>query len=126
MVEDPVNLITSADTMMSMTTPIGIKPEKFAVTVDEHMLVKYTRYKYYDMPEDKSLPDNWEELSTDDKYNWINENCHFRTMEDYAEEYDSECQHDEATEVEMNWSSDKIVWSKEHPQGKAESDESTN
>ena len=77
-------------------------PKKFAVTVDEHMLVKYTRYKYYDMPEGMELPDNWDDLDTDARYGWINNNCHFRS--DYAEEdTDSECIHDEGTLIETDW-----------------------
>jgi hypothetical protein len=75
-------------------------PTRFAVTVDEHMLVKYTRYKYYDMPQGMELPFEWNEWDADARYEWINENCHFRTMEDHAEEYDSECVHDYGTEVE--------------------------
>ena len=70
------------------------------MTVDEHMLIKYTRYKYYDMPEGMELPSDWSDLNTDARYDWINNNCHFRTMEDHAEEYDSECVYDEGTEVE--------------------------
>lgn len=76
-------------------------PKKFAVTVDEHMLVKYTRYKYYDMPEGMELPDNWDDLDTDARYGWINNNCHFRN--DHAEEDDSECIHDEGTLIETDW-----------------------
>ncbi len=76
-------------------------PKKFAVTVDEHMLVKYTRYKYYDMPEGMELPDNWDDLDTDTRYGWINNNCHFRN--DHAEEDDSECVHDEGTLIETDW-----------------------
>jgi len=75
-------------------------PTRFAVTVDEHMLVKYTRYKYYDMPQGMELPFEWNEWDADARYEWINENCNFRTMEDHAEEYDSECVHDYGTEVE--------------------------
>ena len=84
-----------------MTTPTT--PKKFAVTVDEHMLVKYTRYKYYDMPEGMTLPFEWDDWESDARYDWINENCHFRTMEDHAEEYDSECVHEEGTEVVPDW-----------------------
>jgi len=75
-------------------------PTRFAVTVDEHMLVKYTRYKYYDMPQGMELPSEWDKWDADARYEWINENCNFRTMEDHAEEYDSECVHDYGTEVE--------------------------
>ena len=40
-------------------------PTRFAVTVDEHMLVKYTRYKYYDMPQGMELPFEWNEWDAD-------------------------------------------------------------
>ena len=39
-------------------------PTRFSVTVDEHMLIKYTRYKYYDMPEGVELPSEWNDLPT--------------------------------------------------------------
>ena len=82
--------------MVLMTTT----PTRFAVTVDEHMLVKYTRYKYYDMPQGMELPFEWDDWDADARYGWINDNCHFRTMEDHAEEYDAECVHDYGTDVE--------------------------
>jgi hypothetical protein len=75
-------------------------PTRFAVTVDEHMLIKYTRYKYYDMPQGMELPFEWNDWDADARYEWINENCNFRTMEDHAEEYDTECVHDYGTDVE--------------------------
>ena len=50
------------------------------------------------MPEGLTYPTKWENWSVDEKYTWVNDNCHFKN--DYAEETDSEIMEEIATEME--------------------------
>ena len=71
---------------------------KIAFRVEEVCNVSYTRYKYYTMPETLAHPTEWKDWSVDEKYTWVNNNCHFDN--DYAEETDSEITEEIATEME--------------------------
>lgn len=69
-----------------------------AFAIEEVCKVSYTRYKHYIMPEGLTYPTEWEYWSVDEKYTWVNNNCHFKN--DYAEETDSEIMEEIATEME--------------------------
>lgn len=73
---------------------------RIAFTVKEVCETTYTRYKYYTTPETMTLfPSEWKEWSVDEKYTWVNNNCHFN--DDHAEEIDSEIVEEVATEMEV-------------------------
>ena len=50
------------------------------------------------MPKTLAYPTEWKDWSVDEKYTWVNNNCHFDS--DYAEETDSEITEEIATEME--------------------------
>ena len=80
---------------------------RIAFTVEEVCKTTYTRYKYYRWPDGLALPEDWDKWSVDEKYTWVNNNCHFHS--DYAEETDSEVMEEVATELEITDMDGRIV-----------------
>jgi starvation-inducible outer membrane lipoprotein len=73
---------------------------RIVFTVEEVCKVSFTRYKEYVVPENVVYPTEWNDWSVDEKYTWVNNNCHF--YRDYAEETDSEIEEEVATEMEVS------------------------
>lgn len=72
---------------------------KIAFTVKEVCKISFDRYKHYIMPESLTFPSEWKDWSVDEKYTWVNNNCHFHS--DFAEETESEVIDEVATEMEI-------------------------